>query len=354
VAQDGGVTTPVTVTVTKPRRAGRRTNLALLAVLPVAFATGWLAFGVGTLWPARIVVAIHAVAGIAVVALVPWKRLVIRRGLARHPRRLVTKILSGVFGVLVLLTLISGFVHAWAGVHSYFGLTDMQVHVGAAVVAAPLFFVHIFTRRQRVRTTDLSRRNLLRFAALAGAGALTYAALEGVAIVAGLPGRLRRATGSYQKGTDNPAEMPYVAWLFDSVPSIDLSSYTLSVDSRKIGYAALVAGTDEVRAIIDCTGGWYAAQTWRGIRLDRLLPPPESGQVIVVTSATGYRRRFPASEASSLWLAAYAAGDLLDAGHGAPVRLVAPGRRGFWWVKWVTSVELEHGEPWWQPPFPLQ
>ena len=35
--------------------------------------------------------------------------------------------------------------------------------------------------------------------------------------------------------------------------------------------------------------------------------------------------------------------------HGAPVRLVAPGRRGFQWVKWVTHVELhverDHGAP---------
>jgi hypothetical protein len=28
---------------------------------------------------------------------------------------------------------------------------------------------------------------------------------------------------------------------------------------------------DAVRAVLDCTGGWYAAQDWRGVRLDRLL-----------------------------------------------------------------------------------
>jgi DMSO/TMAO reductase YedYZ molybdopterin-dependent catalytic subunit len=26
--------------------------------------------------------------------------------------------------------------------------------------------------------------------------------------------------------------------------------------------------------------------------------------------------------------------------HGAPLRLVAPGRRGFMWVKWVTEVRV--------------
>src|SRR5262245_20692712 len=45
----------VVVSTRVPRRAGRRTNLALLVVLPAAFVTGWLAFGTGTFWPARVV-----------------------------------------------------------------------------------------------------------------------------------------------------------------------------------------------------------------------------------------------------------------------------------------------------------
>jgi hypothetical protein len=347
----------VPVVVTKPRRAGRRTNLALLVALPVAFATGWLAFGTGTLWPARVIIAIHAVAGIVIVTLVPWKQLIVRRGLRRRGS-LAVKLAAAVLGVLVLIALASGFVHAWAGVYTYFGLTDMQVHVGSAVLATPLFLLHVLTRRQHVRATDLSRRNLLRSAALIGAGAVTYASLQGLAIVARLPGRRRRATGSYEQGTDDPAAMPYVVWLFDSVPSIDPGSYALTVRARgathRIGYDALAAGTDAVRAIIDCTGGWYAAQTWRGIRLDHVLPVPADGEIIVVTSATGYQRRFPAAEVSSLWLATAVAGAPLDVGHGSPVRLVAPGRRGFWWVKWVVTVELTHGEPWLQSPFPLQ
>jgi DMSO/TMAO reductase YedYZ molybdopterin-dependent catalytic subunit len=33
--------------------------------------------------------------------------------------------------------------------------------------------------------------------------------------------------------------------------------------------------------------------------------------------------------------------------------LVVPGRRGFWWVKWVTAVDVNDEPWWWQPPFPL-
>ena len=80
---------------------------------------------------------------------------------------------------------------------------------------------------------------------------------------------------------------------------------------------------------------------------------PGDGSVDVV-SRTGYRRRLPLRDASSLLLATSAAGQPLSDGHGAPVRLVAPGRRGFWWVKWVERIEVVDA-PWWrQPPFPLQ
>jgi DMSO/TMAO reductase YedYZ molybdopterin-dependent catalytic subunit len=116
---------------------------------------------------------------------------------------------------------------------------------------------------------------------------------------------------------------------------------------------------DTVRAVLDCTGGWYAEQDWRGTSLRRLLTDsldgdlPRDGSVDVV-SRTGYRRRLPLRDAEHLLLATSMAGRPLSSGHGAPVRLVAPGRRGFWWVKWVARIEVVD-EPWWaQSPFPLK
>jgi DMSO/TMAO reductase YedYZ molybdopterin-dependent catalytic subunit len=38
----------------------------------------------------------------------------------------------------------------------------------------------------------------------------------------------------------------------------------------------------------------------------------------------------------------------------ALARLVAPDRRGFWWVKWVVAIEVDDLPDWWQSPFPLQ
>ena len=45
---------------------------------------------------------------------------------------------------------------------------------------------------------------------------------------------------------------------------------------------------------------------------------------------------------------------LYDPGHGFPVRLVAPDLRGYWWVKWVSTITVDELPAWWQLPFPIQ
>jgi DMSO/TMAO reductase YedYZ molybdopterin-dependent catalytic subunit len=104
---------------------------------------------------------------------------------------------------------------------------------------------------------------------------------------------------------------------------------------------------------LDCTGGFYSTQEWGGVRLDRLLGVTLGASVRVVSS-TGYDRRFDLGDASSLLLATRFGGLTLDSGHGFPARLVAPDRRGFWWVKWVVAIEVDELPGWWQPPFPVR
>ena len=81
-------------------------------------------------------------------------------------------------------------------------------------------------------------------------------------------------------------------------------------------------------------------------RLDALLAdagvPPGAAHVRVI-SVTGYRWSFPLAEAHRLLLATHVAGAPLSHGHGAPCRLVAPGHRGFQWIKWVERIELHDG-----------
>jgi DMSO/TMAO reductase YedYZ molybdopterin-dependent catalytic subunit len=341
-----------------PRRAGRRTNLGLLTLLVLAGATGLLAYAVGTPGPARVVVAVHGAAGLGLLLLVPWKAVVVRRAW-RLPRSARAPAAAVLLAALVVLTVASGVLHAVGLTGPWAGVSALQVHVGAAVCALVVLVEHAWGRRQRFRATDLRRRALLQAGGLGLGAAALWGGLEGALRLTGAPGARRRATGSAERGSGDPEVMPVTQWFTDEVPTGATDTVTVAAGGRtlRVPVADLGRG-DRVRAVLDCTGGWYAEQEWAGVRLDRLLASagldlPDGGSVDVV-SATGYTRRLPLSDAPHLLLATAAAGTALSAGHGAPVRLVAPGRRGFWWVKWVVRVEVVDA-PWWvQSPFPLQ
>ena len=328
---------------------GARTNLAMLALLAVAFITGWLAFAFATA-PARWSLAIHGAGGFAILTLLPWKSMISRRGLGRpRPGRWASVLL----GVFVLVSLIAGLLHS-TGLIVYWGpLTAMDFHVAGAIAAVPLAIWHVAARRVRVRATDLSRRSILCGGAVVAGAALAYAASEVMVRAAGLPGAARRFTGSYEAGSFQPELMPVSSWMFDAIPDINQDKWRLPAGGREWSYRELFAFDDRLTATLDCTGGFYSTQEWAGARLDRLIGSP-AGTTIRVLSATGYDRRFPVDRLSSLLLATRVGGRTLDPGHGFPARLVVPDGRGFWWVKWVSAIEVEDLPSWWQPPFPLQ
>jgi len=334
-------------TVAIARGAG--TNVALLAFLAIAFVTGWLAFAFATA-PARWSLAVHAAGGFAIIAVLPWKSMVARRGLNR-PR--AGRWASILLGILVVVSLVAGILHS-TGVLVYLGpLTAMDFHVGAAIAAVPLVVWHAMARRVRIRPTDLSRRRALRAGALVAGAAVAYAGTEMLVRATGMPGAARRFTGSYEAGSFLPDQMPVSSWMLDAVPQIEAHPWRLAAGGREWSYDELFAFDDHVTATLDCTGGFFSTQEWAGARLDRLLGKAQ-GTSIRVRSATGYDRRFPVDAAGSLLLATRYGGQTLDPGHGFPARLVVPEGRGFWWVKWVNAIEVDDLPYWWQPPFPLQ
>jgi DMSO/TMAO reductase YedYZ molybdopterin-dependent catalytic subunit len=337
------------LTAVVPTRPGARTNLVLLVFLVVAFATGWLAFAFGTA-PARWSLMLHATGGIAILLLLPWKSMIARRGVRRgRPGRWA----SIGFGILVLVSLAAGLAHS-TGALVYAGpLSAMEVHVGAALAAVPLAIWHVIARPIRLRSADVTRRNFLKGALVLAGAATAYGGTEIVARATGLPGAVRRFTGSYEAGSFQPDLMPVSSWMFDPIPQIEANAWTLRVDGREITYEELAAYDDRMTATLDCTGGFYSTQEWAGVRLDRLVHGAEATSIRVVSS-TGYDRRFPAEEAGRLLLATRFGDRALDPGHGFPARLVAPDRRGFWWVKWVVAVAVDDVPYWWQLPFPMQ
>lgn len=332
---------------------GRRTNVALFSLLLAAFGTGALGFAIGVGWN-RWVTITHGIVGLAILALSPWKQVIVGRGI-RRPRR--GRAVSVVFLALVTVALVTGFAHSTGLLISMGPVTAMQVHVGAALLSIPLVIWHVIARPARVHRTDLSRRALLRSGALLGGAGAAYAAVEAVSRLGSLPGRERRFTGSFARGSFDPERMPVTQWLNDAVPAIDAQDWTLTVsangESGTWSYDDLLPYSDELTATIDCTGGWFAEQQWEGVWLARLLPGEAAGRSIHIRSATGYGRRYPTRDVGHLLLATRVGGRPLSAGHGFPLRVCAPGRRGFWWVKWVTEITVDD-VPWWvQPPFPV-
>jgi len=342
------------------RLDSRRTNLGVFAIVIASTITGFSTYLAGsrsTWW----LFWLHGMLGFALVALLWWKGKVIVRGLAARWPSVSAWLSIITLGILVAI-IGSGIYSAIArgGKLGPWGM--LEVHAGGAMIIIPLFIVHLVGRWVPPAKRDVSRRVLLRAGALAGVGLALRLGTEGVTRAADLAGSHRRFTGSHLIGkTGEP--FPDVSWLFDNPVPIDTRSWRLEVGGRvenpfSLEYTTLTGELhDQVGATIDCTGGWYSEQEWEGVRLGTLLDRAglhPATRSIVVTSVSGYSRAYPVDEARTLLLATRVAGKPLTHGHGFPARIVAPGRRGFWWVKWVHKVEASTSPSWFQPPVPLQ
>ncbi len=339
--------------LTAPLRTMRSSdvNRVLEFLVMAAILTGIGGWMVGTAWGRALTFA-HATIGIGLLVLAPAKlRGSVRRGMRRGgPERWA----SVGFGLLVVATVVLGVVHSaglWFGVGTW---SALWTHTLAAFLSVPFFLWHLWSRPVAPSASvDAGRRRLIGGSATLVAGAAVAGAQEITVRVAGLAGADRRFTGSHEVGSFDPAEMPRVSWLDDSAPTLDRATHTVAVAGRPTTVDELWAETDEVVAVLDCTGGWWSEQRWNAVSLARLDDGRlGSGRSVKVTSATGYARWFSVSELEHLHLAVGYDGEPLRRGHGAPVRLVAPGRRGPWWVKWVVSVEPSDRPAWLQLPFP--
>ena len=101
--------------------------------------------------------------------------------------------------------------------------------------------------------------------------------------------------------------------------------------------------SDLATATIDCTGGWYSTQVWRGVRLSDLLAQAQIQDedfLLLLKDVSGYTAYFTAADVSEILLATYVGNQALNHWHGYPLRAVVPSRRGGHWVKWLTEIEI--------------
>ena len=323
-------------------------GLALLVGLGlVSGVATWFAGSPGGAW----VVGVHAVAGTALALVLVFKlRRVLPRVGARARRD--PRVLPGLVTLaLVLAVLVTGVVWSTAGRAALMGYTVLFWHGVLGALLAVVVLAHARVRARRPRGRDLTDRRQLLTAAVLGAGAFVAWQLQRpLQRMLALPGARRRFTGSYDAGSFTGNRFPVTSWVADR-PRALADDYRLAVAGRVRRPLTLPAGEldrgDALTATLDCTGGFFSTQLWRGVWLARLLD--EAGverraRHVRVISRTGYRWSFDLDDARGLLLATHVGGEPLAHGHGAPCRLVAPGRRGFQWVKWVERVEV-HDDP---------
>jgi DMSO/TMAO reductase YedYZ molybdopterin-dependent catalytic subunit len=331
----------------------RLTNLLLLALVLAQVASGVLGW---VLPEARALPLydLHRGLGLALVVLLAWKQVIVRSSLRRRLGRSPwdRSVLVGAVTALALLGSL-GLGLAWTlnlvSFESLWGYSPLNLHVALGLALVPLVLLHLARRWERKPAAPdlVSRRSALRLIGLSAATLVSWRLVEQAAEA--FAEGSRRASGSKHAGSFTGNDFPITIWLFDTVPALDVASWRLQVGGNvarpgSLSYRELVAlPAREARAVLDCTGGWWSEQVWRGVAVGDLLAACDvapSAREATVVSVTGHRWSFPLDELRSAVLATHVGDEELSPGHGYPLRLVVPGRRGFQWVKWVGRIEV--------------
>jgi hypothetical protein len=331
-------------------------NTLILIIFIVLGLTGLY----GLVWPfPSLLFEIHRIAGWALLLLIPWKTAIAIRSLNRrvkprfgHGLMVIVSILLSVATLTILFLVLMwawqiGPYYVWlAG----FGYSGIGWHWGIALGLAPFFIIHVWRRWPRPKKVDFAgRRQALKLMGLGAAAIAGWKLSQALAKSAEGTGMQHRFTGSREEGSFAGNVHPVTSGSDQGKLKLDPNEWTLRLTgavgtSIAMTYSDLLTrSTSEVTATLDCTGGWYTVQTWRGILLTDLLEqariqPDAVG--IILKGVLDYTAPFTLNQAQEILLATHVSGEVLNHSHGFPLRAVIPSRRGWHWVKWLTEIEV--------------
>jgi hypothetical protein len=331
----------------------RLVDWSILTLVALEVASGLVSLVAGTPdWGWLFVV--HSVGGVTLLVMLFFKFRRVRPRVTNRSLWDGGTPVSILLGTLALAAFVTGTIWTLTGIVRIGPYTLLTGHMVLGLLVVPVLLWHLRHRFRwpNARTVD-GRREAIRFTALVGFGAVVWRLEEAASSLLGLVGAERRFTGSTDaEGEGN--DFPVTSWVADDPDPVDVDSWQLVVGGeverpRQFDYGDLTGGIESTdkRALIDCTSGWYAERDWQGVRVGDLLDlaePTDEARWVRFVSVTGYRWSLPLSEAQDALLATHVGGEELTHGHGAPLRLVAPGRRGFQWVKWVERVDVTRSQ----------
>ena len=331
-------------------------NILILALFCILGLTGLY----GLIWPfPSFLFEIHRISGWALILLIPWKSIIawrsLRRGWNRRPDRNIMVALSVILSIAVLTVLILALIWKWQLGPYYVWIAGIAYsgigwHWGIALGLIPVFLLHVLWRWPHPKKVDFAeRRQVLKVLGLGAAAIASWGIAEMLAQVSEKEGSLRRFTGSREESSFTGNIHPVTSGADQGRIRLDPQTWTLRITGAVsmpiiLTYTDILnLSTSEVTTTLDCTGGWYTVQTWRGLSLASLLAQAQiqsEAVGIMLRGVLDYTAPFLLTQVQEITLATHVGGEVLSHSHGFPLRAVVPSRRGWHWVKWLTEVQV--------------
>lgn len=163
------------------------------------------------------------------------------------------------------------------------------------------------------------------------------------------PGEIRVYNGQ-NLGSINDFQLEAI----NGVQYINVSSYRLVVtglvqNQTVYTYDGIVNNHTSYEKVVklECVEGWEVTALWQGVRVKDLLEEAgydQSAQVVIFYAQDGYTTSLPLSYivGNNIMIAYKVNNVTLPAREGFPFQLVAEGKYGYKWIKWITRIEVSN------------